>query len=139
MDVGDPSNLARILHLYDGKVEELRKDVTGARISDPETREWVRRVHAEHDYILDPHTAVGFGAMRTVLERTKTSPGVSGKPDPVGVVLATAHPSKFAEVVEPILRREIPVPESLAKCLGKKRTVVEMEPDPGALRDMLLT
>jgi threonine synthase len=139
MDVGDPSNLARILYLYDGKVEELRKDVTGARISDPETREWVRRVHAEHDYILDPHTAVGFGAMRTVLERTQTSAGVSGKPDPVGVVLATAHPSKFAEVVEPILRREIPVPESLAKCLGKKRTVVEMEPDPGALRDMLLT
>lgn len=139
MDVGNPSNLARILHLYDGKVEELRKDVTGASISDPETREWVRRVHAEHGYILDPHTAVGFGAMRTVLERTHTPARVSKGSDPVGVVLATAHPSKFAEVVEPILERELPVPESLATCLGRERKVVEMEPDQGALRDMLLT
>jgi threonine synthase len=139
MDVGDPGNLARILHLYDGELEELRKDVTGASISDPETGEWVRRVHAEYDYILDPHTAVGFGAMRTVLERPQLPAGRSEDPDPIGVVLATAHPSKFAEVVEPILHRELPVPESLARCLGREREVVEMEPDPGALRDMLLT
>ena len=88
----------------------------------------IREVHDETGYILDPHTAVGFRALERELE---------GRPGEIGVVLATAHPAKFAEVVEPILGEELPMPAELAACLEGERQVTAIEPRLDALREVL--
>ena len=130
MDVGNPSNLARILHLYGNDLDALRKDVMGRKISDEETRTSIRKVHDETGYVLDPHSAVGFRALE---EELKDRPGE------IGVVLATAHPAKFAEVVEPVLGQEIPIPPELAACMERERQVTPIEPHLQALTEALLS
>lgn len=129
MDVGNPSNLVRILHLYRGDLGRLRRDLRGASITDEETLDTIRRVHRDRGYLLDPHSAVGFRALEKKLAETGPRSGI---------VLATAHPAKFAEVVEPVVGRPIPLPPELAECLERERVVTEMPPDPGALRRFLL-
>ena len=112
MDVGNPSNLDRILHLYQNNLPDLKKDLVGRCISDNETQDCIRRTYDEFGYVLDPHTAVGL----TALEREmKERPGTDG------IVLATAHPAKFAEVVEPVLGQRLEIPEQLARCLEGDR------------------
>ena len=128
MDVGSPSNLDRILHLYPGGPGTLRKDLVGRKITDAQTRACIRRVHRETGYILDPHSAVGFAALE---EEMKTRPEVTG------VLLATAHPAKFAEVVEPIVEEELPIPLELSRCMGAERAVVHLEPRLEALKELL--
>jgi threonine synthase len=128
MDVGDPSNLARILHLYGGSVEGLRKDLVGRKVTDTETQASIQRVHGEAGYILDPHSAVGFAALERELET---------RPDATGVLIATAHPAKFAEVVEPVIGQTLPIPPELAQCLEGRRRVVSVEPRLDALKEVL--
>jgi len=128
MDVGDPSNLARILHLYDSDLNRLRRDLSGRSVSDEETRGCIRRVYDATGYILDPHSAVGFQALERELE---------DRPKEKGIVFATAHPAKFAEVVEPALGEKIPLPPELASCLGKERVVTPMPPETQALERFL--
>jgi threonine synthase len=129
MDVGNPSNLARILHLYGEDVGRLREDLRGRSVSDEETLACIRRTFHEAGYVLDPHSAVGYAALEAEL---------AARPEVTGVLLATAHPAKFAEVVEPALGQSLPVPPELARCLEGERKVVPLEPDSGALRDLLL-
>ena len=106
MDVGAPSNLARILALFDGDLgARLRGCLSGSAWSDADTREAMRRVFDEHGYILDPHTAVGWLALEKALAE---------QPDAHGVVLATAHPAKFGDIVDEAIGRPVPVPEQLA-------------------------
>ena len=129
MDVGNPSNLARILHLYAGKLDRLREDLTGRSVSDEETRATIRQVRDRTGQVLDPHTAVGFAALERELEE---------RPGTLGVLMATASPAKFAEVVEPILGEALPVPPELARGMSMKRCVTPMAPDSGALESFLL-
>ncbi len=128
MDVGHPSNLERILHLYGGSLDRIRKDVVGQRVSDAETRACIRRVYQRSGYVLDPHSAVSFAALEAELRR---------RPDITGVVLATAHPAKFAEVVEPVLGESLPIPRELAERLDAERKVVTLEPRLEALKEIL--
>jgi threonine synthase len=129
MDVGNPSNLDRILHLYGGSLDRLREDLVAASVSDGETRSTIRRVHQERGYILDPHSAVGYAALEAELAR---------RPDDVGILLATAHPAKFAEVVEPILGKPLPLPPELASCMEAQRQVTPLEPELDGLKRILL-
>ncbi len=128
MDVGDPSNLARILHLYGGRVEGLRGDLVGRKVTDAETQSSIRKVHGDTGYILDPHTAVGFTALEKEL---------ATRPAMTGVLLATAHPAKFAEVVEPVIGEVLPIPPELARCMEGERRVIPVEPRLDALREVL--
>ena len=128
MDVGNPSNLHRILHLYGGSVADLKRDLTSRKVTDSETLDCIRRVHGEYGYILDPHSAVGLAALEGELERR---PGV------MGVLLATAHPAKFAEVVEPVVGHTLPLPPELSRCLEGDRRVLPMEPRLEALKEIL--
>jgi threonine synthase len=129
MDVGDPSNFARILALYDGDVDRLREDLAGSVHDDDETRDCIARVYRKTGYVLDPHSAVGYlgvGAGRRAFGEGPC------------VVLCTAHPVKFREAVEPAIGRSIPVPERLAACLEAERHVTSLPPEISALRDVLL-
>jgi threonine synthase len=128
MDVGNPSNFARIVALYGGDRAALRADVEGSAHDDDQTRAAISRVFAETGYILDPHSAVAWlGLSRALQER----------PEATGIFLATAHPAKFAEVVEPAIGRPVPLPPQLAACLGKEPEVVRLEPELDALKALL--
>ena len=129
MDVGDPSNLARILALYDGDVDRLRKDLAGSVHDDDETRECIARVYRRTGYVLDPHSAVGYLGAEAGRRAFGKGPCV---------VLCTAHPVKFREAVEPAIGSELPVPDRLAACLQAERQVTAIPPEMSALRDFLL-
>lgn len=131
MDVGDPSNLARIRHLYGDNVEALRGDVRGLVVDDETTREVIGRVERDHGVLLDPHTAVGWHAAEQVLP--------AHDDDTVAIVLATAHPAKFAETVEPVIGRKIELPERLAQHLHREVKSVPLRPALDALRSALGT
>jgi threonine synthase len=105
MDVGDPSNLVRIFHLYGGDHAAISRDVAGIAIDDEETRRTIREVHSGLGYLMDPHTAVGYAALR----RARSAGGW----DAPAVLLATAHPGKFREELSTFLDVDIPVPPAL--------------------------
>jgi len=130
MDVGDPSNFVRIEHLYGHDLDHLRRHLAGRRYDDQETRQAIRRVDRDHGYLMDPHTAVGLLALEDAL---RDEPA-----DAAGIVLATAHPAKFGEVVEPVIGREIPLPPQLAERLDRPVLSEPLAADVGALRERLV-
>jgi len=130
MDVGDPSNLARIVHLYGGDLEALRRDVSATSVTDDETRRCIRQVFDATGRVLDPHTAVGHVALRRELAGRRNAADA--------VLLATAHPAKFRDVVEPVIGTEVPLPARLAAHLEKERRVTPVRPVYGELRSVLL-
>jgi threonine synthase len=119
MDVGNPSNFARMLDLYGSTWNNLASDIKGYSYSDAQTEEAMRQVFAKHNYIIDPHGAVGLMALQAYQSENHN---LSCK----GVVLETAHPSKFLPDVERILNRKIEVPERLAILSEKEKHSVRM-------------
>lgn len=116
MDVGDPSNFHRMLDLYEGDAERLRRDVVGFSCSDEETAATLREVLQTHHYLLDPHGAVAYLGLKRFLEQNR---------DHQGIFLETAHPAKFSSVVEKIIEKEVEVPSGLRKFLdGVKQTTL---------------
>ncbi len=115
MDVGHPSNFERMLWLYGGDVDAMRLDVTGSCHDDDAVRATIKRVHEEHGYLLDPHSAIAFRGIKAALP-------TGG----VGVFLATAHPAKFREVVEPVIGRSIDTPAPLADALAGPRHILRI-------------
>jgi threonine synthase len=130
MDVGNPSNFERIRALYGGDLDALRADLAGARFTDDEVVAAIGAVHAEHGYLLDPHTAVGWLAIRSLRDQYPHHPGI---------VLATAHPAKFPLAVEAAIGREIEMPRALEEPMTLPETMIEMPADYQALRTLLLT
>lgn len=136
MDVGNPSNFDRILHLFDGSRDRMQKRIWGASFSDTETRRMMDEIFRKTGYVLDPHTAVGYLAV----EAYKESPG---KPFGAGddipyVILATAHPAKFSDVVEPVIGENMELPRQLRECLQKEKKSLPMANDYTALRKYLI-
>jgi threonine synthase len=123
MDVGDPSNLERVRWLYREDPSLLHQHVTGVSITDEETRRCIAEVYASTGYVLDPHTAVGVRAHERVAER-------DGGPT---VVLATAHPAKFPDVVERAIGREVPLPPGIARVMEAKERMTDISPSLDAL------
>ncbi len=130
MDVGDPSNLARIRYLYSDNLERLKCDVVGRRVDDETTRKTIHRVDRDFDYLVDPHTAVGFHALEDALAGEDEAT--------VGIVLATAHPAKFGAAVESAVERAIPLPAKLAERLDFPVHSERLPNDAQELRRRLL-
>jgi len=116
MDVGNPSNFSRILDLYSSTWNNIRKDIVGYSFNDSETRNCIESVFNKYQYILDPHCAVGFLAFD---EFSKTN-------NVNGIILETAHPSKFIDVVEPLIGSNISIPERLSSLANKKKISVKL-------------
>jgi len=112
MDVGNPSNFARILDLYDSSWKRITKDIYGQYFSDDETRQAIASIAETNGYILDPHGAVAYLGLKKYLN---THPGTD-----IGIFLETAHPAKFNDIVEPVIGRPVEIPERLNKCLNRK-------------------
>ncbi len=113
MDVGDPSNFARILDLYGNSHERITSLVSGATYSDAQIRETMRDCYRSTGYTLDPHGACGYRALKDGLLPAET-----------GIFLETAHPAKFKETVEEAISDEVPIPAPLAAFMkGEKRSI----------------
>lgn len=149
MDVGDPSNFRRIRHMFgagggdvaaahadasDAARATLLRTLTGSSWTDHETRNCIRDLWQRRGIAIDPHTAVGLLGLRRELRRRS---GARGGSDARGVVLATAHPAKFAEIVEPLIGQSIAVPPAIARAQKRPRHFVEIAPAMGALREVL--
>jgi threonine synthase len=120
MDVGNPSNFDRLMWLYGGDLDAIRHDVAGSRHDDNEVRATIQKVYEERGYLLDPHSAIAYLGLKSYV--------VSGFGRTLpGVFLATAHPAKFAEIVEPIIGAPVAKPQPLVDALAKKRKILEIE------------
>lgn len=117
MDVGNPSNFARMVALCGGDVARLRADVEGYAYSDDQTRAAIARAFADWGYVLDPHSTVAALGLEQAM---------SDRPHATGVFLATAHPAKFAEVVAPRIGKAVELPARLAECLNREPRVVRV-------------
>ena len=122
MDVGDPSNFIRILEIFQHQFVNLKKVLSSCSISDQETKDTLQKVYQTERYLLDPHGAVGYLALQRYLQNN---------PVEKGIVLETAHPVKFYEVVEPVIGVVIPIPAAVQQqlLLEKKSTKIAAEVD----------
>ena len=113
MDVGNPSNFARVLDLYGESHDAIAAEVSGATYTDEQIAETMRQTWQSAHYLLDPHGACGFRALQEGLQ-----------PDEVGIFLETAHPAKFKDTVEAIIGEPVAIPEKLQAFMrGTKQSV----------------
>ncbi len=131
MDVGDPSNFARMLALFANDRARMAAEIRGYRATDAETLVGMRELYDAYGYVADPHTAVGYLGSQS----DRAEYGVAGP----RIVLATAHPAKFAEVCRAALGIEVELPEALREALTLPKQATPLAPTDAALRDFLLT
>jgi threonine synthase len=130
MDVGHPSNFDRMLWLYGNDLDAMRRDVTGTRFSDDDVRATIRRVYEERGYLLDPHSAIAFMGLAG-------REGQDRQAGTIGIFLSTAHPAKFAEIVEPIIGRPVEKPAALAEALNGPQHIIRIRASLDRLLGML--
>ena len=126
MDVGDPSNFARVWDLYGRDPEAIRADIAGATYADAQIAETIRDCYARTGYLLDPHGACGYRALKEGL-----------RPGEVGFFCETAHPAKFKDTVERIIGAPVAVPDRLAAFLEGARQSVPLPKDFGTFKEYL--
>lgn len=129
MDVGSPSNFARMQWVFENDVRAMRKEMIGTRVSEEETKQTMREVFDQHAYMLDPHGAVAYSALASFL---------ASHPEAHGIVFATAHPAKFQQVVEETLHTSVELPIELQACLKKESHSVKVSSTLDALKAWLL-
>jgi threonine synthase len=124
MDVGNPSNFERMLYLAENSHQKMRELVWGASFTDDETRRSVQQVHNELNYLMDPHTAIAWLAAKQYEEQHQ---GYFGEKDSTPfILLSTAHPAKFGDIIEPIIGKEVKIPKRLQKSLEKQKESIKM-------------
>jgi threonine synthase len=131
MDVGNPSNFARIVDLYDNDLQAIRRDIWGCSFTDEETLRVMHDVEQRHGYVLDPHTAVGVLGWQNFAKQNQRAAR--------GIVLATAHPAKFAETVARATGVRPEMPERLAAFLGRPKKSIPFPNQFPALQEFLLS
>ena len=127
MDVGDPSNFARIYDLYKGDHSAITSLISGATYNDDMIRESMRQCYSDNSYILDPHGACGYRALSELLQ-----------PGECGVFCETAHPAKFKETVESAIGADVVIPERLAAFMKGTKQSVEMRKDFASFKEYLM-
>jgi threonine synthase len=130
MDVGSPNNFARLLALCGGSRETMREEIWGRGFSDAQTEEAIAEVYRRHGYLFDPHSAVGYLGLETYAREHSTACR--------GITLATAHPAKFAAVVERASGIRVTLPEALAQCLGREKKSLHIASRMEDLKRLLL-
>ena len=128
MDVGDPSNFARIYDLYGKSHAAISSLISGATYSDDEIRKTMKQCYEETGYILDPHGACGYQALADGLQEGE-----------IGVFCETAHPAKFKEKVDEILGIDVEIPDRLAAFMKGEKQSVAMTKDFADFKKYLLS
>ena len=128
MDVGDPSNFARVLDLYNGSHAAILAEISGVSYNDKQIAETLKSCYQETGYLLDPHGAVGYRALIDKLDANET-----------GVFLETAHPAKFLETVENIIGEKVEIPAKLQEFMKGEKKSEPMSKDFQAFKSYLMT
>jgi threonine synthase len=129
MDVGNPSNFERLQDIFSFTWNRFVDEISAYSLNDEETRAQMRECYESYSYILDPHGSVGYGAWKRYTRENDSS---------VGVILETAHPSKFIDEVESTLKTEVEIPDRLANLRERTKKAVQMTPTFKNLKDYLL-
>jgi threonine synthase len=129
MDVGNPSNLERIRALYNDELTNIRKVIFAESFSDQQTVELIKKIYNENGYILDPHGAVGLLALKEYLKNYSQK---------TGIVLETAHPAKFTDILEDKAGIKPEMPARLKECLNKDKKNIRLSNKYSEFKDYLL-
>ncbi len=128
MDVGDPSNFARMLEMYGSSLPEMKVDISATSFTDQETLLEMKHIFRKYGYILDPHGAVAHLGLSVYMKHH----------DVCGIFLETAHPAKFRETVEQALPVKVEIPEQLRTSLEKEKLSIEISNSEDDLKQFLL-
>lgn len=127
MDVGDPSNFARVLALYSGSYEAIKAEISGVAYTDEQIKETMKQVYQDDHYLLDPHGACGFRALAEGL-----------MPEEVGVFLETAHPAKFLDTVQSIIGEAVEIPAKLQAFMKGDKQSIELSKEFADFKNYLM-
>ena len=116
-------------HFLRHRFLDLKNTLNSVSISDEQTKETIKEVYQKEDYLLDPHGAVAYFALDNYLKE---------HPQQKGYLLETAHPVKFYDIVEPVIQRQVPIPENISLILKKEKNSLCMNPDFEDLKEYLL-
>ena len=130
MDVGDPSNFIRIMEIFNQQIDGLKKTLNGYTISDDETKATLISVFKEHNYLLDPHGAVAYNALQQYQTQHSNAKGL---------ILETAHPVKFYDVIEPLINQKVPIPETVVEQIKKEKVSTKISVNTNELKEFLLS
>lgn len=126
MDVGDPSNFVRVTDLYNQSLDALKKDVSGCMYTDEQIGTTIQETKAATNYLLDPHGAIGYQALKDYLKEGET-----------GFFIETAHPAKFKTTVDGILNSNIEIPEKLQEFMKGTKKSIEMDKEFASFKSFL--
>ncbi len=129
MDVGAPSNFIRIQEIYKNNFSALKENISSYSFSDDETREAMLEIFNTYNYVADPHGAVGYLGSKNYLK---------DNPNAHCVFLETAHPTKFLDVVEKVIKEKQPLPEQIQSVMGREKVAVSIA-TYNDLKDFLLS
>ncbi len=128
MDVGNPSNFVRLLELYGNNWDKIKSEIIGYSFTDEQTREAIRSIYKNHNYILDPHGAVAYLGLIEYLKTNKIQ----------GIFLETAHPAKFYDTVQKEVSGKLEIPQRLKESLKKEKKSIQIGNNLSELKDFLL-
>ncbi|GEP98142.1 threonine synthase [Chitinophaga cymbidii] len=129
MDVADPSNFARILQMFAQNERALKASLTAYRFTDEQTVAAMEEVFAKHEYLMDPHGAVGYLGLKQYQQK---------HPNNTGIFLETAHPVKFLNTMPESLQQQVTAPEQVQELSGKQKVSVKMDADYGQMKEWLM-
>ena len=129
MDVGNPSNIVRILDMY-GNIENIKKDIVSWSFDESNTSNMIQKIYSKYNYLMDPHSSVGILGLLEYVKKQKVKMN--------NIFLGTAHPGKFADIVEPIIDFTIELPERLKKVLKLEKHAKELNNNYDEFYDYLL-
>lgn len=130
MDVGNPSNLERILDMFQDDRNEIQKKIISFYFDDYQTKKAIKECYTNYNYVLDPHGAVAFLAGKSYKTKFRNK---------TAIILETAHPAKFKEIVENVIEEKIEIPSRLQEALKKEKMSVVMSNNFSSLKEFLLS
>ncbi len=132
MDVGNPSNLVRIMELYSNSISRIQNEIYSESFDDNATRYGIKEMHDKFGYIIDPHGAVGYLALQSYVGKKNIT-------DYNGIVLETAHPGKFKDVIEEELKINVEIPHRLAVCLTKQKKSISLSKNYNEFKEFIIS
>lgn len=131
MDVGNPSNLARIISLYNNDINVIRNVIFSSSFSDEQTLGQIKKTYLTSNYIIDPHGAVGLLAADEFRQNNNGNFNF--------IVLETAHPAKFMDVFDDEIKGKIAFPQKLEECLKKEKKSIKIQNNFNDFKEYLIT
>lgn len=129
MDVGQPSNFIRIKALFNDSHDEIKNVIDSYWLSDEETRYWMRDMYAKYNYTLDPHSAVAYGAMKKWQQAHGNTQGI---------IVSTAHPIKFPEVVEQSIGEPLGITPQIMELLNREKKSIRIKSNYSSFKDAFM-